>query len=121
VLQEFTMVKQEGGARRRRWFQGSGLDLIVWLDAQEAPEGFQICYLDAWRREHALTWRPAAGFTHARIESGDSRPDKNLTPILTAAGPVPWAKVRADFAEKSGALDTALRDFVAARLVEGAA
>lgn len=120
MLREFQHVKSESAGLRRRWFQGAGLDLIVWLDVMGLPEGFQLCYLDAWRREHALTWRPASGWTHARVDGGDSRPDKDMTPVLVPAGEVPWQKLRADFLRSTPELDGALREFVLARWPEGA-
>ena len=119
MLEEFNRVRQEPGAGRRRWFQGSGLELIVWLDAAGGTEGFQICYQSAGFQEHALTWRARRGFSHARVDTGDTRPDKNLTPILVADGEVPWEKLRSDFAADSARLEPELRDFVAARLAEG--
>jgi len=119
VLQEFTTVKQEPGGHRRRWFQGDGLDLIIWLDERQQPEGFQICYLDQWRQEYALTWRAQTGFAHARIDTGDSRPDKNLTPILAEGGPVTWDKLREEFQARSSALESTIREFVTTRLAEG--
>lgn len=121
VLEEFNHVRQEPGAGRRRWFQGGGLELIVWLDAAGRTEGFQICYPGEMKREHALTWRERGGFSHARVDAGDTRPDKNLTPILVQDGAVPWAMLRAEFAEGSAKLDAALREFVSARLAEGGA
>lgn len=120
MLQEFQRVKQEpGAAGRRRWFQGAGLELIVWLDEAGVPDGFQLCYTGALRREHALTWRRSGGFAHSRVDSGDTRPDKNLTPILKPDGAVPWERLRREFAEGSGAVEPALREFIVARLAEG--
>lgn len=104
---------------RRRWFQGSGLELIVWLDAVGQPEGFQICYLGFGQREHALTWRKQGGFAHNRVDTGDTRPDKNLTPILVPDGAVPWERLRSEFAESSDGLEPALREFVTGCLAEG--
>jgi hypothetical protein len=119
VFTEFNRVRQEPGAGSRRWFQGGGLELIVWLDAAGRLEGFQLCYPGELQREHALTWRPAGGFSHARVDAGDTRPDKNLTPILVADGAVPWQKLRREFAAVGDGLEPGLRDFVTARLVEG--
>ena len=120
MLQEFHRVKQEPGVTgRRRWFQGNGLELIVWFDEAGAPDGFQLCYAGELRREHALTWRRSVGFTHSRVDTGDTRPDKNLTPILTPDGTVPWEKLRREFAEGSGALEPGLRGFITTRLAEG--
>lgn len=112
VLTEFKQVKQENGAGHRRWFEDDGLELIVWHDAAGGPQGFQICYLGADRQERALTWQHGRGFTHARVDSGDTRPDKNLTPILMRDGAVPWARVQTEFAERSAELEPAMRDFV---------
>jgi hypothetical protein len=95
------------------------MELIVWLDAAGRPDGFQICYMGSLREEHALTWRRQAGFTHNRVDSGDTRPDKNLTPILVPDGEVPWESLRSEFAASCDGLEPALRDFVTTRLAEG--
>ncbi|MDQ5979685.1 MAG: hypothetical protein QG602_2660 [Verrucomicrobiota bacterium] len=113
------MTQEPGVKGRRRWFQGSGFELVVWLDATERLEGFQICYVGALQREHALTWRRLSGFAHNRVDTGDTRPDKNLTPILVPDGAVPWERLRREFAECSEGMEAALRDFVSARLAEG--
>jgi hypothetical protein len=114
VLTEFKQVKQEAGAGLRRWFEDDGLELIVWYDTAGRPTGFQLCYLGADRQERALTWQSAPGFTPARIDGGDTRPDKNLTPILLRDGAVSWARVQTEFAERSAGLEPAIRDFVLA-------
>lgn len=112
MLAELLNVKQEGGTTRRRWFQGDGMELIVWYAATGEPEGFQICYETPDRKEHALTWRPDRGFTHAEVRSGDTRPDKNMTPILVKDGAVPWTLVRGEFERRSAGLEPAVRDYV---------
>lgn len=112
-------MKQEQGGGRRRWFQDEAMELIVWLGAAGQFEGFQLCYPGAGRREHALTWRAGGGFAHNRVDTGDTRPDKNMTPILVADGEVPWEGLRRDFAARGAALEPALREFVNARLAEG--
>lgn len=120
MFEEYHRVTQEAGAKgRRRWFEDAGLELVVWLDAAEQVEGFQLCYPGPRQQEHALTWRRPGGFTHSRVEGGDSRPDKNLTPVLTPDGAVPWERIRRDFAGGSAGLEPTLRDFIAARLAEG--
>lgn len=112
MLVEFPHVKQEAGPNRRRWFQGEGMELIIWYGAGEAPEGFQICYQGPDRRERALTWRAGRGFTHAQVDGGDSRPDKDLTPILVKDGAVPWELVQGEFEQRSTGLEPALRNYV---------
>ena len=61
-----------------------------------------------------LTWRPGPGFSHARVDAGDTRPDKNLTPILVKDGAVPWERVRTEFAGRAAKLEHAVRDWVLA-------
>ncbi len=112
MLVEYPKVRQEGGANRRRWFQDDGMDFIVWYDPAGPPKGFQICYQGMDRQERALTWRTGRGFSHARVDSGDLRPDKNLTPILVKDGAVPWAFVRDEFVRRGAGLVPALRDLV---------
>ncbi len=94
------------------------MDLIIWYDAKNQPEGFQICYLGEDRRERALTWRAGQGFSHARVDPGDTRPDKNLTPILVKDGPVPWVQVQAEFARRAGQLEPAIREWVLGSLAK---
>ncbi len=112
VLKEFQKVRQEPGAGHRRWFEDQGLELIVWYGDDEKPEGFQLCYPGDDRRERALTWRPGAGFSHAKVDAGDTRPDKNLTPVLESDGAVPWAQVQELFAARSTDLEPAVRALV---------
>jgi hypothetical protein len=114
VLVEFTQVKQEA-AGHRRWFEDDGMELIVWYDAGGRATGFQLCY--QWKRqEHALTWQEGRGFTSARVDAGDTRPEKNLTPVLVPDGTVPWRELREDFARRAANLDEAVRAFVSAKL-----
>ncbi len=116
MLREFVHVKQERRAGRRRWFESDGLELVVWHDAADRLEGFQICY-DFGRGEHALTWRPGAGFAHSFVDDGDTFDGgAKLTPILVPDGAVPWAELTKRFAERSGTLEPALRELVSARL-----
>jgi hypothetical protein len=111
VFHEIKHVKQESGPGRRRWFESDRCDLVVWFDAAERIDGFQLCY-DLGRGQHALTWRVGSGFAHNAIDTGTASPFKNCTPILVANGVVPWSELRALFAARSGTLEPALRDFV---------
>lgn len=113
MLTEIHGVMQERGTPiRRRWFQDDGMELIVWYEPDGIAAGFQLCYEADDRRERALTWRCGQGFTHTRVDSGDTRPDKNLTPILVADGAVPWAQLQHSFTERSGHLESGVRELV---------
>ena len=115
VLKEFIHVKQERGAGRRRWFESDGFELVVWLDARDAVEGYQICY-DFGRGEHALTWRPRSGFVHSGVDDGESAMFSKMTPILVPDGAVPWGLLEQKFAEKAGLLEPHLRELVSGTL-----
>jgi len=117
VFKEFRHVRQEKVAGHRRWFDDDVLpfELVVWYGADDAVEGFQLCY-NFGRGEHALTWRPEIGFAHNAVDTGSAGPYANLTPILMADGEVPWEDVARNFSASSVTLDPALRDFIGARL-----
>ena len=118
MLTEFHGVKQEA-AGRRRWFASDALELIVWQDATGGVGGFQLCYAEP-DGERALTWRAGEGFALSRVDSGDTNPLKNETPVLrpVPADEVPWARIGALFATDGAGLEPALRGLIAARLAE---
>ncbi len=120
MLKEFHQVKQEAGARRRRWFEDdvAELELIVWLDQGDAIDGFQICY-NLGRGEYALTWKEKVGFAHDAVDTGSKGPFANLTPILVPDGRVPWHRLHEFFSERSASLDPKVRDLIEAKLTEG--
>ena len=117
VLKENRHVRQEPARGHRRWFDDDVLpfELIVWYDAAGAVEGWQICY-NLGHGEHALTWRPAAGFAHAAVDTGSRGVFANLTPILVPDGAVPWVDLARQFAGCSAALEPELRDLVTTHL-----
>ena len=87
MLREIS-ARQVSGEPSRRWFTSPEIDLFVWLGDDGSPSGFQLCY-GKQMREHALTWTPAAGFSHMAVDGGESRPGRYKgTPILVANGAV---------------------------------
>lgn len=115
MLREITATRQIPGERRRRWFRSTDMDLVIWLDAAGAPDGFQLCY-NRLTDEHALTWNEAPGFTHLAVDDGEG-PDLpyKATPVLVADGTFPKAAVCARFAAQAEELPVDLRDYVTAR------
>jgi hypothetical protein len=114
MLREIKFVRQEPGSRRR-WFETTGLELIVWYDQADAHLGFQMLY---WLNgdEYAVTWRPASGFNHCRVDAGDESPFRNDTPILQPGGVVPWRYLEDLFRQRAGSLEADLRDHILSRL-----
>lgn len=115
VLKEYQNVRQEPG-RRRRWFEGEDLELIVWETPAGGVEGFQLCYAARDGAGRALTWRAGEGFVHARVDEGDASPLKNETPILVADGAVPWTELTRQFRLAAAKIDRPLRELVLSRL-----
>lgn len=117
MFKEFRKVRQEPIAGRRRWFDDDvlPLELIVWYDAGDAIEGFQLCY-NLGRGEHALTWRPDVGFAHNEVDTGTGGPFANRTPILIPDGAVPWDELAQHVADSSSTLEPTLRSLIDARL-----
>ena len=70
VLTEFANVRQRPGEPRRRWFQSSAEDLIVWYEGDGTFWGFQLCY-DRNNMERALTWTKESGYSHLRVDDGE--------------------------------------------------
>ena len=108
-------ARQVPGEPLRRWFTGSDLELITWHDADDRLIGFQLCY-DRQRSERALTWRADGGFLHDAVDSGESEPDANRTPILLSDGAFDAPRVSVIFQAASATLEPELRAEILARL-----
>lgn len=112
-FREFKAVRQEPRGHRR-WFEASDIELVVWHDDHGRHAGFQLLYQQE-HEERALTWLPATGFAHSRVDSGDEL-TKKQSPILIPDGAVPWEFIVDRFQRHAGSLEPDLRDFVLTRL-----
>ncbi|HZF07034.1 MAG TPA: hypothetical protein VE932_22045 [Patescibacteria group bacterium] len=111
-------TRQSTREPRRRWFSDDDFDLVVWFSDSGVIVGFELCY-DRSRVERALVWSNVGGYGHFRVDTGESTPQKNLTPILLAdSALLSKDRVTAGFLEVSANLDPAIRSFVLARLQE---
>ena len=77
-------IKDEG---HRRWFSDDYFDLIVWYDLAETTiVGFQLCY-DKRGLERAITWQRGRGFSHNRIDDGETvHEHAKMSPVLVSDG-----------------------------------
>ncbi len=114
-----TMLREYRGGKdkKRRWFGDDYFDLIVWYDDAERISGFQLCY-DRGRNEHALTWRRETGAEHHRIDSGETMPLENRSPILVPDGAAPFSDLIRQFEMRAGGMDQDLFNLVAGVLEE---
>jgi len=111
MLSEVPGVRQNPGEGRRRWFSDREMDLIVWLDGSDGIAGFQLCY-DRDSRERALTWMRDRGFSHRRVDDGESVGHLKRTPILVPDGVFDGGSVTRRFRELSSEIDSEIADFV---------
>jgi hypothetical protein len=115
-LKELADARQIAGEARRRWFHSPDLDLFVWLDDDDKPVGFQLCY-DKNSREHALTWRDGRGYDHSFVDDGESgEAQYKSTPILRADGYFKRDRVKSLFVRAAKNLPPVLRQYVTDKL-----
>lgn len=95
----------------RRWISDDWFDLIVWYAAGGEVLGFQLCY-DKGGTERALTWLREGGTFHAWIDSGETSPLANRTPVLMPIDEFPVEQVRAEFMVRGRELPEELRALV---------
>lgn len=114
MLREFS-VTQPSEVAQRRWWVDDDLDLIVWLGSDSSLLGFRLCY-NKFKDERALTWTVKDGYSHHRVDSGESNPTKNRTPILVEDGPVDGQRLRRRFLDRSEEMDPAVRRLVVEKL-----
>jgi hypothetical protein len=101
----------------RRWISDEYFDLIIWYEADGRIHGFQLCY-DKSGRERSLTWTREEGFQHTAVDSGESKPTANRSPILMSDGEFDVEKVRREFIARSQRLHAEDREFVLERFKE---
>lgn len=116
MLQEKSARPTQSGFARR-WLADDYFDLIVWYEPGGGIHGFQLCY-DKPGRERAFTWTQTQGFTHNAIDSGDSSPVGNLTPILVPNGAFHAAHVREEFLNRCTQIDKLICNFVLGKIDE---
>jgi hypothetical protein len=122
VLAEYESVRQIRGEGHRRWFADEYFDLIVWSDRPGTDRshitGFQLCY-DRSGYERALTWTRDHGYSHEKVDTGESGPGGlKSTPILVADGFFDGAQVAMRFREASKGIDPDIADLVLDKLAE---
>jgi hypothetical protein len=116
MLQEIKDVRQVPGDARRRWFGDDYFDLIIWYEPSGAIKGFQLCY-DKGDYERALTWTREDGFSHNRIDGGDTPGRLKMSPILMADGHFARDKVADRFLEDAAGIEREISSFVYNRLM----
>jgi len=116
MLVEARRARQVEGEPFRRWFSDNEFDLIVWYGEAHNMVGFQLCYKTP-REERALTWLEGRGYSHNRVDDGETAPSRHkMTPILVADGAFDRDHILNRFREVAKDLEPDLVSAVAARL-----
>ena len=108
MLREIQGVRQDNPGLRRRWYQDEFFDLYTWHAPNGKLAGFQLCY-DLPGRERAITWHRQHGFSHNRIDGGNTPGRMSGTPLLVAGARFPHRLVRERFIKHAATLDAATR------------
>ncbi|MDQ1362753.1 MAG: hypothetical protein QG652_613 [Pseudomonadota bacterium] len=101
----------------KRWFSDPTHDLFVWLNAHGQITAFQFSY-DKTGNEHLLSWSEAHGYSHDRIDDGETTPFQTMTPIMVPNGIVDCVQVAETFRSVSKLLEPELVAFIYRRLIE---
>ena len=117
MLREIRQIKQIRGERKRRWLTDDFFDLIIWENDGGHITGFHLSY-DKGHNEHALTWSDESGFTHNRIDDGESTQGKmKAAPILIPAGTFHRDAISDCFKTASSTINTVIADFIYDKII----
>ncbi|MCP4353014.1 MAG: hypothetical protein GY795_46785 [Desulfobacterales bacterium] len=118
MLYEIRHVKQNREESKRRWFTGDFFDLLVWLDEKDSITGFQLCY-DKSGDQRALTWHEKSGYSHNRVDEGESKPGKPKSiPVLVLDGLFANKEIADIFKKMSKNIDKSVSDFVYKKILQ---
>lgn len=118
MLYEILDVKQEAGEPFCRWFADKYFDLYVWYHEDKSIHSFQLCY-NKMTSERCLAWESETGnYRHLRVDSGESTPRANMTPILLADGLFKKDEIAALFKQHGVRLEKDLAAFIYQKLVD---
>ena len=118
MLEELENTRQVPNEGLRRWFSDSHFDLIVWEEDNGSVLGFQLCY-GKGVDEHALTWRKSGGYTHHKVDDGETPGiDHKSSPILVADGQFNPAALAEEFLARSKNIDSSISELVYEKLLD---
>jgi hypothetical protein len=92
--------------------------LIVWYAEDGSLFGFQLCY-ERGRAERALTWTKKEGYSHLKVDDGETEPlTMKRAPILEADGVFDPDSVLRVFSAAAVSLPEDIARFVADKIHE---
>lgn len=116
MLREIETVDDRESGYRKRWFNDSSMDLIVWYGADGQFARFQLCY-DKNLREHLLSWNELSGFSHHKVDDGEQVLGGHKdTPILLPDGSIDAVKIISSFREQAAGVEECVVSFICTKL-----
>jgi hypothetical protein len=101
----------------RTWLSDDYFDLIVWHAPDDTIHGLQLCYgKPAWER--ALTWRSGRGFSHMRVDDGESNAWGNQTPFCCQTALFQQRLLSQSSRRRGAELRPHIRDLVLEKIAE---
>lgn len=117
MLYEIHNIRQNEGESKRRWFTDDFFDLLIWLDKRNEITGFQLCY-DKSGDQRALTWHRESGYTHNRVDEGESKPGKPKSiPMLVLDGRFENEEIASIFKKKSTNIEKSISEFIYKKII----
>lgn len=120
MLEAIRALRQDDPDRVRYWFQDEYFDLFAWTDTAGEVVSFQLCY-DRLERERVLAWNTTTGFSHRRVDDGETLPGHKMAPLMLADGVFAMHAVFAEFDRRSTGIESHWRQFMLGKLGEAAA
>ena len=116
MLREITSVKQEQTDTRKRGFQSSGLDLLIWEDSA-GISAFQLSY-NRGGSERALSWKRTSNSLHVHVDN-NKRPGKYpITPLLTRKETIVDRSTYHAICRELATLESAIQTLVTSQLAQ---
>jgi hypothetical protein len=117
MLKEQQNVSQHAGEPVRRWFYSPAMDLIVWLDDEGQPAGFQLSYELSSIERKILTWLPGRGYAHETLDEGEDRPFRyKMAPVMVPDGVFERDAILLRFQKEAREIDPGIFNYIKKKL-----
>lgn len=111
MLYELKHTRQIPGENKRRWFTSLDMDLIVWLENDNKPVSFELCY-NKQTHENSLRWSTSE-VIHGSVDGGEDQPGKyKATPVLREVSYFDVDRVQSIFSEECHQIPQEITNFV---------
>ena len=115
ALREVSNIAQPDKQLSKRWFTSQVADLFIWHDGDRFSR-FEFCY-NKHRNECSLRWQLDVGFSHARIDDGETSKNYKSSPILIPDSNIDSDYIFSVFKKLSDKVDMPVRFFIMRRLL----